>query len=103
MSKREVTAEQIKRHLERVLPRSCVALEARLRAWLEVAITSHSESAILASDGSLNDEAYALIQFARVFIEQVHLHAGATGDLLLLQARVGILNHVIAEMKEEGK
>ena len=85
----EPTAEQFHQHLEKILPRTCVALSARLRKWLD--------------DATLNDEAYALIQFARVFIEQVHLHAGETGDLLLLQARVGILNHVMAEMKEVAK
>lgn len=99
----EPTAEQFHQHLEKILPRTCVALSARLRKWLDDAIESHSEAVILARDGSLNDEAYALIQFARVFIDQVHLHAGETGDLLLLQARVGILNHVMAEMKEQAK
>ena len=96
------TSKQIEEHLESVLPRTCSMLAARLREWLDVSVTSHSEAAILASDGSLNDEAYALIQFARVFIEQVNLHAGETANLILLQARVGIMRHVMAAISNDA-
>ena len=100
--------KQIEEHLESVLPRTCAALATRLREWLDVATTSHSEEAILASDGSLNDEAYALIHFARVFIDMVNQYAGETANLILIQARVGILRCVMDAMsnhtpKKEGE
>ena len=73
----DLTKKVIIDHIETVLPRTCEGMATRLQAWLEVASKSHSETALLESDGSMDGDLFAKRELAvalqhnlEVFVEK---------------------------------
>ena len=85
------------------LPATCDELRRRLGTWIGIAKNNDAARLIVKADGSMNDDFFALLQLAYVYLELADNYDESTSNTILAGARKHILRTLAAALNKEGK